>query len=346
MPAANTRRENKETVRIEQPGSKGLDLDTRDGLLAPSAMRRLEHFRIDSGALVRRPGSVRIAQATNNTGSMTFGATTKYATIPASTSSGATPTLIPAGGWALRASFVATRPSGGNTAWLLSSRPAAQTYHVLKVTLSDAGVVTVGWRDNGSTDRSVATSAITNGATVHLLALFDPVAGTFTVYVDGTSSGTPLTGLSSSIYPINTASVVWAVGVEKETSAAVTANTQFAGAIDALTLFSLRGTRPSSGTPTLTDTLRRHSFREWPNPQADAVLFHYGMNETSGAVMYDRSRHKNHGTYVGTPTPSAAVALSRPVGNYIGTFNAASGKRTNLYAAGGSLYYETVRSGA
>lgn len=335
MPFAPSRRKEDAAYRLSSPGRLGVDLDTADGLLPDGAFRRLENVRLSDQALSRRPGSGRLFEATDNTGSMTFGADTKYATIPATSQ-----LLLPKGSWGIRASVTAVRPSGGNTAYVLSSRPNGQTYHLLRITLSSAGVFTVEWRDTGGNTRSVATSAVSAAAAAHLLAIFDAPAGTFTVYVDGVASGTPLTGLASTTQMAQDSGVVWAVGVEKETAAAVTANTHFDGAVDALTLFSMPGIRPSSGSPSLVDTLRKETFREWVNPASGMVRFHYGLNETVGTTMYDASDYKSHGTYVGTPTPSTKVALSRPVGNYVGTFQNASGVTSNLVAAGGRLFYE------
>jgi hypothetical protein len=65
------------------------------------------------------------------------------------------------------------------------------------------------------------------------------------------------------------------------------------------------------------------------------------MDEASGTVMYDRSRNKNHGTYVGTPTVSAPVAqLSAPV-HHIGRIVRPDGT-WNQVGAWGSLFYQQV----
>lgn len=322
---------------MSPPARLGVDLQTADSLLQEGSFRRLENVRISTQALVRRMGSARVFEATDNTASRTFGANTKWATIPA-----AAQLLLPKGSWALRTSFVATRPAAAATAFLLSSRPAAQTYHVLRVILSDDGVVTVEWRDSAGATHSVAAAAVSDGATFHLLAIFDAPSGTFTVYNAGASTGTPLTGLASTLQLAQDAGVIWAVGIEKETSAAVTADTFFPGAIDALELFSMPGTRPAEGSPSLVDTMRKHTFRQWPNQGSAMLRFQYGMDEASGTSMIDSSDWKNHGTYVGAPSSSSKVARSRPLGNYVGTYQNASGNTFNLVAAGGALYYEAM----
>ena len=345
VPASTTRKDADKTVRLGlQPdgtgglGSQGVDLYTRQGQLPDFACRRLENCRVQDGALSRRLGSKRLHAFTNNTGAYTFAATTKYATF--------TPPLIPAGGWADLIHFTAVRPSAGNTGWVIGSRPSGQAFHVRKVTIDENGAVTSAWTDSGGTARTVTTSAITANAVVHLLSIYDPVAGTYTVFVDGTSSGTPLTGLASTLKPDQTTGVVWTFAVEKQTGSAVTANSNFDGAVDAYTLFTLRGVQAAQGSPSLVGTLKAHTFRQWPNPAMPMVLAHYPLDETTGSVMYDYSKHRNAGTYVGTPTAGAAKAISFPVGNFCGVFQKANGARVNLCGVGGAAFYETVRSGS
>ncbi len=342
MPFGQTRRNRSKTVRFESPGRLGVDINTADGLLPDGAMRRLEHMRLDQMGLARRPGSARIFSATENTGSYTFGADTKYASIAT-----ASQLLIPTGGFAFHASFVATRPASGKTAFLISSIPAGQTYNVFFVSLNSAGLLSAGFRDTTNTDYQFVTNgAITNNQVCALLVVVDSVAGTMTAYLNGAqvSIEVPVAGLPSTIQPIQTPTN-WTVGVAKVTGGAVTADSFFPGAIDALTLYTLRGTRFLVGTTSLADRLRTETFREWPLPSHASVLFHYDLNEASGTVMTDRSRFKNHGAYVGTPTATAKVAYSRPVSNFCGSFRTALGKVVNLYAAGGSLYYQVVRGG-
>ena len=45
----------------------------------------------------------------------------------------------------------------------------------------------------------------------------------------------------------------------------------FGGSDDGLTIFTLRGLSPSSGTTTLVETLRRHSCRAWPAPRLSSA---------------------------------------------------------------------------
>lgn len=201
--------------------------------------------------------------------------------------------------------------------------------------------ITVEWRDSDGGTHTVQCDNVADGTTVHLEAIFDSVAGTFTVYVNGAVSGTALTGLSSLLKPVQTAGVVWTFGVEKETGQAVTANTNADGAIDALTIFSLAGMRAAQGTVTPVETLRRHSARAWPNPAMPGVLAHYDLDEPSGTVMYDRSAQKNHGTYVGTPTVSSPVSLLSAPCNYVGFIDVPDGA-WNLTAHFGRLFLERM----
>lgn len=344
MPARNSRRESDKVVRISPAkdgsgglGSMGVDLFTEEGQLSDFALRQGDRVRSESGALVRAPGSKRLAVLTNSTASRTFGTDAKYATF--------TPSLIPTGGFVIGVHFTATRAESplGNTYYVVGSRPNGQTFHVFKITNADNGDVVVSWRTSGGATHSI-TVTVTDLLACHLIAVYDAVAGTFTCYLNGVSSGTPITGLASTLQPVQTAGVVWTFGVEKETSVAVTAGSAFPNAIDGMTIFTLRGVNPSSGDPSLLDTLKKHTFRAWPNPAMPMVLAHYDMDEASGTTMYDRSRYKNHGTYVGTPSVTAAVALSFPVGNYAGTFQTATGSRTNLFAAGGALFSQVVRT--
>lgn len=344
MPARNTRRESDKIVRIGPAkdgsgglGSLGVDLFTEEGQLSDFALRQGDRVRSESGALVRAPGSKRLAVLTNSTASRTFGTTAKYATF--------TPSLIPTGGFAIHLHLTpySLEVPVGDTGYVVGSRPSGVAYHVFKVTNTDSGGVAVSWRTSAGATHSITLTGVT-ATDSHLLAVYDAVAGTFTCYLNGAVSGTPITGLASTLQPVQTAGVVWTFGVEKETGSAVTANSSFPNKIDGMTIFTLRGIDPTAGSPSLLDTLRKHNYRAWPSPAMPMVLAHYDMDEASGTTMYDRSRYKNHGTYVGTPTVSAPVALSFPVGNYAGTFQSATGSRTNLFAAGGALFSQVVRT--
>ena len=84
---------------------------------------------------------------------------------------------------------------------------------------------------------------------MHLFFVYDPILGTCTIYVNGEISGTPETGLAATLKPDTTATTA-AFGVEKQTGAAVTANSQFVGAMDGFTLFRFSGIEIAAGTPT------------------------------------------------------------------------------------------------
>lgn len=326
-----------EVLTLRPIGAGGVDLFTDPSALVPAVLSRLENIDLSQGVAERRLGALKLAQlaapATYGK-SRTFAATTKYMTFA--------PPLIPMGGFAFYRHFTAVRTA--NTSWLLSSRPAGQTFHILKVTLSSAGAIAATWRDSGGSDRTVTTAAVSDGAVVHLFGIYDAFAGTYTLYVNGASSGTPLTGLASTLKP-DQSTATWALGVEKETGAAVTANTNFDGLDDGFTLFSLRGLRPSSGTTTLVEMLRRHSARAWPSPQAPFVLANYALDEASGTVAYDSSNGRNHGTYVGSPSVTNPVALlSAPV-NCIARTDTPSGK-TNIAVAFGAMNYQQLAEAA
>lgn len=337
MPWTPTKSDSGSVFTIRPIGPGGVDVFTEQTGLDTGVLSRCENIDLQRQVAERRRGAIKVAQlSTPGTqgASRTFGADTKYATF--------TPPAIPVGGFAFITHFVATLPASGKTAYVLSSRPNGQTYHIIKITLSDAGVITVSWRDNGGSTRTVACDAVSGDTSVHLLAIYDAVAGTFTCYVNGSSSGTPLTGLSSTLKPA-TDTATWVFGVEKETGASVTADSHFDGKLDGWTLFTLRGTRPASGSTTLVETLRRNSARVWPNPAMTTVLSHYDMDEASGTTMYDRSPWKNHGTYVGTPSSTLNVALMSAPTNVISAIDVPGGK-FNLVASFGNLFYEQMSS--
>lgn len=239
-------------------------------------------------------------------------------------------------------SFVAVWPGSGLTGYIISSRPAAVAWHVFSVTISDAGVIVVTWRDSAGATHTVTCTAVADGTTVNLLAIYDAPGQTFTVYLNGASSGTPLTGLDANLMPDQTATD-WVLGIEKQTGAAVTTNTFFSGAIDAFRLQSLVGIRPSSGSPSFTDVRRKHALREWPAPDEAGTLAFYDFDNSSVAVLYDASDWKTNGTMSGTPTHSAAVPYASIPGNVVQNVQNPSGRVTNIVAAAGALFYETVR---
>lgn len=338
MPAAVSRRESDKVVRVSQApdgsggiGAAGVDLLTHDGMLSDFALRRGERVRSYDGALTPALGPKRIGVFTQTYGARVFGTTGKYAKV-----TGNADLVIPYGGFAYRFSLVATR--AGAVGYYVSCNTDVAAAPVL-VRLQADGTLTVGTNWDGGGSSSVTTSALTDGSTHHGLVVYDADAGTYTLYLDGDSSGTPVTGLGSSKRPVQTV-VDWYFGV---TYAAAAVASPFAGSVDAFTLFSFAGIRITDGSPSLLDTLRAHVFRQWPNPMLPMVMAQYDFDEASGSVLYDRSRHKNHGVYTGASTPSAAVAYSYPVGNYVGVFRGAGGVCTNLAATGGVLHYEQVR---
>lgn len=323
-------------------GAGGLDEFTHESLLGLEFLRRADNVRSPKGSLDRRAGDKKLWKfsETGATASKTFGADTKYATIPAAAQ---LETLD--AGFALFKHFKAVRPSAGNTAYILSSRVNGQSYHVLRATIDENGAVTVGFEKTSGGDCAVTTSAITANASTDLLALFDPVGGTFTVYVNGASSGTPVTGLSIADGPIAGTGTAWHIAAHyNPATTSIVANTHFDGALHGFTLLSLRGLRPASGSTTLVDTYIRHSSRVWPAPQAPHVIFHYDCLSTSLTTLTDASRFKNDATVTGTPTNTGGVALGSIPANYVGYVDAATGRGDNVVGSAGRLFYETVRT--
>lgn len=315
---------------------RGVDLYRDPTSLEPDVLSRSENVDFQRGPANRRRGALKIAQFSaqaSQGASRTFGTDAKYATF--------TPPLIPAGGFAYYLHFTLVWPAAGKTAYVLASLKAGAAYNVLAVSSNDAGVLTVKWTDSAAAAHSLTTAAVANGTDVHLFVIYDAFAGAYTAYVNGAVSGTPPTGLATTLKPAQDAGVVWTFGVLKETSGAVTADSHFDGEVDGFTLFTLRGMRPSVGDTTLKETLRRWSVNTWPTPQQDNVLAHFDMDEASGTVMYDRSRQKNHGAYVGSPTVTAAVAqLSAPC-NFIGRIIRPTGAY-NFVGSFGNLYYQKI----
>ncbi len=343
MPRGQTRDGTGEFFTFYPVGADGLDYFSNSALASPGSLVRGENIRLADGALSRRLGPLRVYRvSTDPNNSKTFGADTKYGTITA-----ATQLQIPAGGFAVRVSFTAVRPSAGNTGYILSSRVNGQTYHVLSITLDENGLCSVTWRKNSSAaDVTVTTSAITANAAAHLLAVYDADAGTFTVYINGDASGTPVSGLGTSEKPIAGAGTNWHFGVHyNPATPGVVANTHFDGKIDAFALFTLAGTRPGEGSSvSLASVLRKHSLRQWPNPEMGCVLACYDFDDSSLTVLTDRSRYKNHGTMTGTPTHSAAVTTKGTIpGNYAGVYETPAGKRSNIVAFFGNLYHEVIQ---
>ncbi|MFQ5471736.1 MAG: LamG-like jellyroll fold domain-containing protein [Dehalococcoidia bacterium] len=338
MPTRRTRRRDAEWLDFFPLGQEGLDYETDAALASPSALVVGENVRPEDGLLARRAGARKIYQFSDSTASRTFGADTIYATIPAGPLS-----TIPAGSWVLNLHFTAVRPSGGNTAYILSSRVDGQSYHILSLTISDAGVPTLSWtKDSDASSVSIAMSAVSAGAAVHLTAVFDAALGTFTTYVDGASDGTPVTGISTTEQPKQSSATAWHVGVHyNPATSSVVANTHFDGKVDGFCFQSLRGQRIASGSPTPLSAILKHSLRQWPAPQMRSVLACYDFDD-GATSMTDRSRFENDGTITGTPTSTAAVALPSIVTNHIGRVQFTNDRIANVAGIGGALVYEDL----
>lgn len=341
MPRRRTRRKSEAKAFSFVPGTTGLDLFTHDSLLPPTALRTAEHVRLSNGALERRPGSVRLDALSASRTALSFGAAGDYGVVTA-----ATHMLIPRGGFAVRLSFKATRPSASNTAYLFSSRASAgKNYGWLTVTLSDAGVSTWEWRkESDESAVSIASTAHAADATVHALFVFDADAGTTTLYIDGVSDGTPVTGISSDEQPMQDA-VDWWFGANHDGSAVAVANTEFLGDIDAWCVFAFRNTNISEGSNTLLSALKRHTLMEWPNPRGSMVVSCFDFNDASVATEPDRSRHSADITYSGTPTKDTALARSVVLGQHVGVLQRPTGERVNLIGWQGRIAAQTVRQG-
>jgi hypothetical protein len=341
MPNSRTRKENSDWFDLFPLGQEGLDYHTSKALVSSEALVVGENIRLDSLALQRRKGSQKVYRASNPCGSFVFGTDAKYATIPA-----ATHLALPAGGHALMLHFTAVRPGAGNVGYILSSRVTGETYHAYVVTIDENGLVTVSWTANSDElPVAVTTTALTDDGVMHLLAVHDAPAGTFTVYVNGVANGTPVTAIATNEKIIATAgTTAWHFGVHySPATASVIADTHFDGAIDGAVLMSLVGTRPSSGTNTLLASLLRHSFKQWPAPQHPGVRFCYDFDEASTTVLTDRSRHKNVASMTGTPTSSGEVALATIPTHLIRTVQTPNGQITNVVGSYGRLFYEIVK---
>lgn len=332
MPRVGTRKRSFLVTSFSPLGLDGVDLFTDAAQLPPTALAGLTNGRLSKDVVERRNGGAKLTSFTSPLHSLTFGTVAKYATF--------TMPLIPKGGFALLMSFTAVWSATATAARILGSMPTGQAWHVLTVSIDNAGLISVTWRDSGGSTRTVTTTSVTNGAATNLLAIYDAVAGTFTAYVNGASSGTPLTSLSATLQPDQTSGVVSTFGVEKVTGGAVTADSDFDGKVDQFVLFALRGTRPAAGTTTLASVLVKHSSHRWPTPGMDAVLQAFDMTRTSGTTLYDVSYGGNNATLVAGPTVTDPVAYAAIIGNVVVSIQSPSAQRWNLFAAGGSSYYE------
>lgn len=330
------------TLDLVPPGAGGLDMHTHESLLQRDRLRIAENVRTDDHSLSRRPGAIKIAGYETPHAAWSFGNDTTYAEIPAALQLQGRP-----GGFVRRFTIEATRPTPGQKAWIHSSEVPGTGKHVLSAWLDENGILTVGFRDFQLNDWEIASNPIADGAVVAVMDVLDVVSGTYTLYVDGKVSGTPIGGFNSN-WHTDQSSVNWYIGINYDSQAgSPLVNTFFSGRIDAFTFFSLRGTRPALGNPTLIDALRRWTFQTWPNPTSDMVLAHYDFNdEILDPAFADRSRFKNHATRFGTPTRGAALARRAVLGNHCALHQRADGMQANLVSIGGRVYYEVIREGA
>lgn len=320
----------------QEPGRGFLDLNAHETVRDDLAFVRSDNTRLDTFVLRPRLGLRKVHVETDpaaTNGSWALGSDhTTYAVA-----SSASHLLVPEGGFAFHHSFVADREA--NTAYVLSTRiSGAKNYGPITITLSSSGVVTSEWRDASETAHSIASSAVSDGATVHLLLVYDAKAGTFTQYINGAANGTPETGLASTLKPAQDA-VDWWFGANNDGSSSAVSTTGFQGRNDSTYLLSFRGIDPSD----LVTRLRKSTWKEWTNPDSAMVLMHYDWNESSGTTVTDRSRFKNDMAITGSPASEAGLVFPADNGNFIDTLQNANGGRINTAVLGGRVLYETIR---
>ncbi len=336
-PGKSAHRSSSDILSLSPFGVGGVDQSTSENILTPDILRRGENLRSALGPCSRRLGAQKVYRASQVGAARFFGADTKYAKITANAE-----LLIPLGGFFLSTHFVAQEGAGDT--YILANRQPSQTYGVVWLVMSSTRTLSASVRWSSGSTTTITTSVLTLSATYHALLVYDDILGTLTLYLNGAvaATATPGTGLQ----PAQTAGIDWYIGVEWNPSAgpaAVTAGSAYLGDIDGLVLGTLKGIRPASGDSTFLAMLLKWSKVAWPAPQADYILGAWDMDEASGTTMYDRSWHLNHGTYVGSPTVTTALALSTTPANYIGNHDTPLGKRINVFAAGGNLLYQNVR---
>lgn len=333
------------TVTMQPLGMAGLDANTPISLLPAERYARGENIRNVTG-IERRYGRARLSAATDVTaaaGSWTYGTTADYASIPA-----ATQQLIPVGGFGVYLHFRATR--NANTGVILASRVTGKAYGPFSWTLSAAGLLTVSWRKESDESAVSHTATITDGADCHTLLVYDPYTsgGRSLLYIDGVLSST-VTSVGESEQPMQD-NPIMSLGVEWNPSGpGVTANSNFAGAIDTFCALAFAGRNVSAAGPSgtsLLDRLIRESFCDWRNPDDGMLLWQYPADEGSGTSLIDATQHKNHGTLVGSPSASNGVCRRCVPGNAAGYIERTDTGVVNYYAAGGRIYYETIKKGA
>lgn len=325
-------------IRIE-PGRGHLDLNAHETVRDDLALTRSDNCRMDTFVLRPRLGMRKVHVETDpaeTNGSWALGSDHTTHAIATFASN----MLIPEGGFAIHHSFVADREA--STAYVLSSRHSAgKDYGPITITLSSAGAITAEWRDSSETAHSITSSTVSDGATVHLWLIFDAVAGTTTLYLDGASSGTALTGLSSTLKPMQD-SLDWWFGANHNGSGSAVSGTGFNGRNDSTYVLAFRGLDPSS----LVTRLRKNCWKEWTNPDSSMVLMHYDWNESSGTTVTDRSRFKSDMTMNGSPSSEAGLVYAADCGQFIDTLHDAGGGKTNVVVLGGRVLSEQVRDSA
>ncbi len=338
------RRHSEQRLRLEPPGSLGLDTETTPELVSERAFIVSQWIRLSSQAVARAKGGKKIAQGTDVASAWTFGSDSIYGKIAANTE-----LLIGKGGFVVLFTGTAVRPASSKAAHYLATRVSGKAYGPFSITISDSGILTAAWRkDSDESEVSIATtSAIAAGADFGGMFTYTPEegGGTSRLYINGAEAGTAVTSIGADEQPmIDT--VDWYFGVEWNPSTpGVTADTHYDGVFDAFTLKSLAGTRASEGDPSLIETMRKWSRAQYPAPGDLSVLAFYDFSEGSGAVLTDRSRHKNDGTIVGAASSATKVAYAHSTVNHVGRFEANDGSLENEVFIGGDLFTEQVRQG-
>lgn len=316
-----------------------MDLQTSRSAVRPDALSRHEHGRIERGVVQKRRGDRKVWRASDPGGSVAFIGGSAYGYVESSSAP-----AIPYGGFAVRWIATCTRPSSGNTAWMWSSTISLANGSVLGARLSDAGVLTVSWRDTAGTTHTATSAAISAGATVGVVALYDAVRGTYGLWIDGEPSGTGETGLASDLRPAQNA-IRWMWGHLWDPGAgpaAIVASTNFTGAMDGWALLALRGLGAQDGSPTFLDMLRRTTWQEWPWPGGDLTLMCFDWNGATATAAADRSRARRT-MVLASPTLGASIAHRAEQFNLVKCRSAGDGTRTNFVAVGGELYTESMR---
>ena len=341
MPRRQTRGVSHVTTRLE-PGTGRLDKRLNETVRPDDALVESDNQRMDDLTVSRRKGMARVTVLETHpdtNGSWTLGTDhTTFGTITA-----ASQMQIPEGGFALHVACTAARPSSG-TAYLLNAPISAATLAgPVDITLATNGAFTFTWRKaSDSSAVSITSATVADGSIASFLLHFDANAGTSRLYKDGDETGTAVTSITAT-EKIMQNSVNWYAGARGNTTGTPETGTGFTGRMDSLYLMSFRGTKESAGDPSILDELRKIIFQEHPNPASGMMAFCYDLNEASGTTVTDRSRYKNNMTLAGSPSSTTACSYPAQNTNVVQIVQAANGKRSNVWARGGDLYYEIVR---